>query len=427
MRRLLSVALLTLPAIAGAQDTVLHCGRLFDADSARLLGPHSIVVRDGRIAAVQPGHVAAPDGAQRIDLSQQSCLPGLIDSHVHLSGETSPTAYSDNFRLNPEDQAFRAVGYAERTLLAGFTTVRDLGGTTTLALRNAIDAGLVRGPRIVAAGKSIATTGGHADPVNGVNREILHALGYPGPEDGVVSGPLEARRAVRQRYKEGADVIKLTATGGVLSVARSADNPQFMIDEIEAIVATARDYGYKVAAHAHGKEGMRRAIVAGVDSIEHGTYMDDEIFTLMKKHGTWYVPTILAGVFVSEKSAVPGYYPEVVRPKAERIGKLIQGTFGRAHAAGVRIAFGTDAGVFPHGGNGREFALMVEAGMPPALALQSATRNAAELLDRAGEIGSVAVGKHADLIAVDGDPIDDITLMQRVGFVMKGGKVVSHR
>jgi imidazolonepropionase-like amidohydrolase len=424
MRRLLSALILILPVAAGAETLLLDCGRLFDADTARLLGPHTIVVREGRIAALHPGRADAEAEARRIDLSQASCLPGLIDMHVHIGSQTSPQAYSEGFRLNVEDYAFRSVGYAERTLLAGFTTVRDLGGTIAPALRDAIEAGLVRGPRIVAAGKSIATTGGHADPLNGVNRDILHAFGYPGPEDGVVSGPLEARRAVRQRYKDGSDVIKLTATGGVLSFAKSGDNPQFMQDEIAAIVATARDYGYRVAAHAHGKEGMRRAVVAGVDSIEHGTYMDDEIFALMKQHGTWYVPTITAGMFVSEMSQVPGYYPEIVRPKAERIGKLIQATFGRAHRAGVKIAFGTDAGVFPHGDNGREFALMVEAGMAPATALQTATRNAAELLGRSDELGSIAVGKHADIVAVDGDPLTDITLMQKVGFVMKGGQVV---
>jgi imidazolonepropionase-like amidohydrolase len=437
MHRLLAVLLIALPVSASADSAVLNCGRLFDAESARMLGPHAIVVRDGRIAELRagrieadaagaPGEDSSAGGHAWIDLGQHTCLPGLIDMHVHLSSQTSPQAYVEGFRLNPEDHAFRSVGYAERTLLAGFTTVRDLGGTLAPSLRNAIDAGLVRGPRIVAAGKSLATTGGHADPLNGVSREILHAFGYPGPEDGVISGPLEARRAVRQRYKDGSDVIKLTATGGVLSFARSGDNPQFMQDEIAAVVATARDYGYRVAAHAHGKEGMRRAVIAGVDSIEHGTYMDDEIFALMKEHGTWYVPTILAGVFVSEMSQVPGYYPDVVRPKAERIGQLIQGTFARAHRAGVKIAFGTDAGVYPHGDNGREFALMVEAGMAPAVALQSATRNAAELLGRSDDVGSIAVGKHADIVAVAGDPIADITLMQRVGFVMKGGAVVKH-
>ena len=238
-------------------------------------------------------------------------------------------AYEERFRLDSVDFAFRAVGYAEKTLRAGFTTVRDLGGEVTLKLRDAINAGLVKGPRIYAAGKSIATTGGHADPTNGMNSQLSFVLGPPGPTQGVINGPDEARQAVRQRYKDGSDVIKITATGGVLSYAKSADAPQFMADEIRAIVETARDYGYTVAAHAHGKEGMKRAIEGGVTSVEHGTFMDDEIMALMKQHGTWYVPTITAGRFVAEKAKVPGYLPDIVRPKAERIGAQIQDTFAQ--------------------------------------------------------------------------------------------------
>ncbi len=418
----LSAALVT-----HAAPQVLHCGQVFDANTARLLGAHSLVIDEGRIKEVRAGTLdAATLGADAtaVDLSAHTCLPGLIDMHVHLGSQTSPAAYSEGFRLNPEDYAFRSVGYAETTLQAGFTTVRDLGGLQTIALRNAINEGRVVGPRIYAAGKSLATTGGHADPRNGINRELAESLGWPGPEEGVVAGPYEARRAVRQRYKEGSDVIKLTATGGVLSFAKSADNPQFMEDEIRAIVETARDYDYKVAAHAHGKEGMRRAVAAGVDSIEHGTYMDEDVFKLMREKGTWYVPTISAGVFVSEKAREIGYYPEIVRPKAERIGALIQGTAGRAHSAGVKIAFGTDAGVFPHGQNAREFVLMVEAGMPAAFALQSATKNAAELLGEWESLGSLEAGKHADVVAVAGNPIENIELMRDVQFVMKAGAVV---
>lgn len=423
---LLAVSL-TAALAAQAAPQVLHCGQVFDANSARLLGPHSLVVEEGRITQVSASRVEASSlgsDATAIDLSGHTCLPGLIDMHVHLGSQTSPAAYSEGFRMNPEDYALRSVGYAETTLKAGFTTVRDLGGLQTIALRNAINEGRIAGPRIFAAGKSLATTGGHADPRNGINRELAESLGWPGPEEGVVAGPYEARRAVRQRYKEGSDVIKLTATGGVLSFAKSGDNPQFMEDEIRAIVDTARDYGFKVAAHAHGKEGMRRAVAAGVDSIEHGTYMDEDIFALMREKGTWYVPTISAGVFVSEKAREIGYYPEIVRPKAERIGALIQATAGRAQAAGVKIAFGTDAGVFPHGDNAREFVLMVEAGMPANLALQSATRNAAELLGESASIGSLEVGKYADVVAVAGNPLQNIALMREVQFVMKGGAVV---
>jgi imidazolonepropionase-like amidohydrolase len=414
-----ALSLLLLPFVAQAEISVLHCGKLFDAQHGRLLNEHTLRIEDGRIASVTAGLKAA-DGA--VDLRRHTCLPGLIDLHVHLSNETNPQAYAEGFRLNPEDFAFRSVGFAKKTLDAGFTTVRDLGGNLALSLRNAINQGLLPGPRIIAAGKSLATTGGHADPLNGVSRDILHSFGYPGPEDGVISGPLEARRAVRQRYKEGSDMIKLTATGGVLSFAKSADNPQFMEDEVEAIVRTARDYGYKVAAHAHGAEGMKRAVLAGVDTIEHGTYMTDEVMKLMRERGTWYVPTLMAGAFVSEKSKQAGYYPEIVRPKAAAVGPKISETTARAYKAGVKIAFGTDAGVFPHGQNAGEFALLVEAGMSPAEALVAATRSAAEALGMQDEIGSLAVGKRADVVAVPGDPLQDIRLMQRVDFVMKDGK-----
>lgn len=414
----IALTLLLLPALAQAETTHLHCGQLFDSTSGKLLGEHTLRIEDGLITALEPG---APGAAGAVDLSGQTCLPGLIDLHVHLSSETNPQAYAEGFRLNAEDFAFRSVGYARRTLDAGFTTVRDLGGNIALSLRNAINQGLIPGPRIIAAGKSLATTGGHADPLNGVSRDLLHSFGYPGPEDGVISGPQEARRAVRQRYKEGSDMIKLTATGGVLSFAKSADNPQFMTDEIAAIVQTAHDYGFKVAAHAHGAEGMKRAVEAGVDSIEHGTYMSDEVMTLMKRKGTWYVPTLMAGAFVSAKSKEPGYYPEIVRPKAAAVGPKISQTTAKAYRAGVRIAFGTDAGVFPHGQNAGEFGLLVDAGLSPSEALQAATRNAAQVLGMESEIGSLAVGKRADVVAVTGNPLQDIRLMEQVDFVMKDG------
>ena len=418
----LALALLAPAAVAADAPQALQCGQLFDARAGRLLPERTLVVADGSIRDVQAGF-APVAGATVIDLRGHTCSPGWIDLHVHLSGESSPASYSAGFRLNPEYIALRSTMYARRTLHAGFTSVRVLGGETTLALRDAIHPGLVEGPRITAAGKSIATTGGHADPTNGLNHLLAHALGDPGPHEGVVNTPDEARAAVRQRYKDGSDVIKITATGGVLSYARSGDAPQFTVDEITAVVETAHDYGYRVAAHAHGKEGMRRAIVGGVDSIEHGTYMDDEIFALMKKHGTWYVPTISAGRFVADKAKIDGYFPEIVRPKAQRIGALIQDTFGHAWRAGVKIGFGTDAGVGPHGSNAEEFVYMVEAGMPPAQALQTATVNAAELLG-VDDVGQVAPGLRADIVAVPGDPLQDITVVRRVDFVMKDGVVV---
>ena len=413
---------LALPAAANAETLALHCGQLFDSAAGRSQAEQTVMVAEGKVREIRSGH-GAVEGARSIDLKGHTCSPGWIDLHVHLSGESNPQSYSEGFRLNPEFTVLRSVGFARKTLEAGFTTVRDLGGETTLSLRDAINQGLVPGPRIYAAGKGIATTGGHGDPTNGLNHLLADALGRPGPAQGVVNSPDEARAAVRQRYKDGSDVIKITATGGVLSYAKSGDGPQFTVDEVRAVVEAANDYGYRVAAHAHGKEGMRRAIVGGVTSIEHGTYMDDEIFALMKKNGTWYVPTIAAGRFVADKAKIDGFYPAVVRPKAARIGALIQETFGKAWRAGVKIGFGTDSGVSLHGDNAAEFVFMVEAGMPPAEALRTATINAAEVLG-VNDIGQLAPGFRADLVAMPGDPLADITLVRKVDFVMKDGVVV---
>lgn len=424
-RTKLSGAALGLALLPGlAQALVLDCGRWLDVKAGQWR-EGSLEIRDGRIAAI-----LAPDAVvdgPRIDLRGQACLPGLIDLHVHLAQETRPEVEVLRSVLGETDAdaAFRSVGMAERTLLAGFTTVRDLGGELAIPLRNAINAGTLRGPRIFAAGKSIATTGGHADPSNALSRELREAMGEPLAPQGVVNGPIEARAAVRARYREGADLIKITATGGVLSRAASGQNAQFMDDELEAIIATARDYGYHVAAHAHGAEGMKRALRAGVTTIEHGSYMDDEAIRLFKKTGAWYVPTISAGRYVAEKAKLPDYYPPIVRPKAAAIGPLIQDTFGRAHRAGVKIAFGTDAGVFPHGENAREFVYMVEAGMAPLAAIRSATLSAAEVLGRAAELGQLAPGYRADVIAVDGDPLEDVSVLQQVRFVMRDGVVFS--
>ena len=401
---------------------LIHAGRVVDGRAERAAGQSTLVVEDGRIAEVASGFRSPAPDDELIDLSHHTVLPGLMDLHVHLSGEMSAKAYLEEFTLDEADVALKAVVYARRTLDAGFTTVRDLGDAyrVTIALRDAIARGDIPGPRIFAAGKSIATTGGHADPTNGWAAAIA---GDPGPADGVVNGTDEARAAVRQRYKEGSDLIKVTATGGVLSLAASGQNPQFAEDELEAIVTTARDYGFHVAAHAHGAEGMKRAVRAGVWSIEHGTYMDDETIRLMREQGTWYVPTILAGRFVAEKSEVDGYFPEIVRPKAAAIGPQIQETFAKAWRAGVKIAFGTDTGVSPHGENAREFVYMVEAGMPAMTAIRSATSVAAEFLGIADRLGTIEAGKLADLIAVEGDPVEDISRLQAVRFVMKEGVV----
>ena len=404
-------------------DTLIHAGKAFTGTSSTLLEKVTIVVDGNKIKAIQKGFVEAGEGDEVIDLKGHTVMPGLMDMHVHLSSQHGgPQTYLERFSLNEADYALRGANFAQVTLEAGFTTVRNLGDSynETIALRNAISKGIATGPRIYTGGKSIATTGGHADPSNGFAHLLRPDVG---PTQGVVNGEVEAREAVRTRYQDGADVIKITATGGVLSVAKSGQNPQFMTDELDAIVQTAKDYGMTVAVHAHGKEGMKRAIEAGVDSIEHGTYMDDEIRALMKKKGTYYVPTILAGKFVAEKAKIDGFFPELVRPKAAAIGPLIQKTFERAHKAGVKIAFGTDSGVSAHGDNAKEFALMVEAGMSPANALLSATVNSAELLGISDILGTLSEGKLADIVAVSGNPLEDISVMESVSFVMKDGVV----
>ncbi|MGB0566612.1 MAG: amidohydrolase family protein [Alteromonas macleodii] len=415
-------ALLSSP-FSTVADTLIHAGKVFTGTSNSLQENVTIVVEDNKIKAVKKGFAEAQEGDTVIDLKTSTVMPGLMDMHVHLSSQHGgPQTYLERFSLNEADYALRAANYAKITLDSGFTTVRNLGDgyNETVALRNAISKGYATGPRIYTVAKSIATTGGHADPSNGLSHLLRPDVG---PKQGVVNGEAEAREAVRTRYQDGADLIKITATGGVLSVAKSGQNPQFMTDELEAIVETAKDYGMTVAVHAHGKEGMKRAIEAGVDSIEHGTYMDDEIRTLMKKHGTYYVPTILAGKFVADKAKIDGFFPELVRPKAAAIGPLIQNTFEQAHKAGVKIAFGTDSGVSAHGDNAQEFSLMVEAGMKPADALLSATVNSASLLGISDILGTLEEGKLADIVAVQGNPLDDISLMESVSFVMKDGIV----
>ena len=402
----------------------LQCGQVFDSRSGKLAGPQTLIVRNGKIEQVIGGTGAEVAGATRVDLSGHTCMPGWTDLHVHLGSQSSPQSYSEGFRLDDVDYAFRSVDYAKKTLMAGFTSVRDLGGEVSPHLRDAINQGLVSGPRIWAAGKSIATTGGHADPTNGYNDALSHLIGPPGPTEGVINSIDDARQAVRQRYKEGSDVIKITATGGVLSYAKSGDAPQFTVEEVKAIVDTAKDYGYRVAAHAHGDEGIKRAVLGGVTSIEHGTYMSPETMSLMKQKGTWYVPTVYAGRFVADKAKIDGYFPDVVRPKAARIGALIQDTAARAYKNGVKIAFGTDSGVSAHGDNAYEFVLLTRAGLSPIEAIRTATVNAADHLGITAEAGSLAPGKAADLIAVEGDPLADASVLQKVDHVIKGGVVV---
>ena len=407
-------------ALARPQLTILHCGKLIDGHSKNTKKVVSIIVEKNTIVDIADGYVDPGEGDLAIDLNGYTVLPGLMDMHVHLSSESSPKRYTERFTMGRDDYAYQSIAYAKRTLMAGFTTVRDLGGPINTSLRNAIKNNQVVGPRVYSAGKAIATTGGHADPTNGVRFELM---GDPGPAEGVVNGIAEARKAVRQRYKNGADLIKITATGGVLSVAKNGENPQFQEDEIRAIVETAADYGMHVAAHAHGAEGMKRAVRAGVRSIEHGTLMDEETMALMKEKGTYYIPTISAGEFVAEKAEIDGYYPDIVRPKAKKIGPQIKETFQKAYDAGVSIAFGTDSGVSYHGDNAKEFAYMVEAGMSEIEAIMSATKTAAELLEISNTLGTIEKNKLADIIAVEGDPIENIAALESVVFVMKNGVI----
>jgi len=418
-------ALFLMLAAGGAQAATqtVNCGRLLDVKAGVWRDKVSIVIEGGKVKSV--GSMAAAAG--HVDLSAHSCMPGFIDMHVHLTSETSRQVDALRRALseNPADAAFQAVDKATRTLMAGFTTVRDLGAGAGLnvSLKRAIDSGAVPGPRMFTSGKSIATTGGHADPTNGLSQRLSRALGEPGPNEGVVNSAEEARQAVRARYKEGADLIKITATGGVLSQARSGQNAQYTEDELRAVVATAKDYGFRVAAHAHGTEGIKRAIRAGVDSIEHGTLLDDEAIALFKKHGTWLVPTLSAARFSAEKAKEADYFSALVRPKVIAMAAQSQAAFARAYKAGVKVAFGTDAGVFPHGENAKEFAYMVEAGVPALEAIRSATLSAATLLDESKSLGSIEPGYAADIVAVSGDPLRDITLLQKLTFVMKNGVV----
>lgn len=424
-RNYLLALLVGVSSSAFAQRTLIHCGTLIDGISNTPKSQVTIVVEKNRIADVQNGYTAAQANDKVVDMKTRTVMPGWIDMHVHIESETSKDQYLKRMSNNMADVAFEAQKHAATTLMAGFTTVRDLGGSgVNVSIRNAINKGLVIGPRIFTSGRTIATTGGHGDPTNGISNT------YSVPDyvtNGVVNSPEEGRQAVRQRYKDGSDCIKITATGGVLSIAKNGKGPQFTEDEISAIVSTAKDYGFHVAAHAHGAEGMKRAIRAGVTTIEHGTFMDDEAIELFKKHGAYYVPTIIAGKTVGDSVKVPGYYHPLVVPKAIETAKQIAETFAKAYKAGVKVAFGTDAGVFPHGYNAKEFQYMVEGGMPMMEAIKSATIVNAEVLGMKSELGSVEKGKLADIVAVEGDPLKDAKAMMNVAFVMKEGRVYKEK
>ena len=422
MKKLFLLSILLTTLTLQAQDTYIQCGKLIDTKNGKVLTNKTIIVSGKTIKSIEDGFSNPTNATDKIvDLKTKTVMPGWIDMHVHLEEESSPTHYIEEFTLNDADVAFNAEVFAIHTLMAGFTTVRDLGGTgVNVSLRNAINAGKVIGPRIFTAEKALASTGGHADPTNGYRKDLM---GNPGPKEGVVNSVDDAKQAVRQRYKNGADWIKITATGGVLSVAKSGTNPQFTQEEMDAIVSTAKDYGMKVAAHAHGDEGIQRAIKAGVKTIEHGTEMSESTMDMMIKYNCFLMPTLSAGKFVAEKAKIANYYPAIVVPKALSIGPRLQAMFAKAYKKGVPFGFGTDAGVFPHGENAKEFIYMTEAGMPFMKALQAATVTNAMLLDMDKQIGVLEPGFLADIIATNDDPTQNINTVSDVVFVMKEGVV----
>ena len=403
-------------------NTYIYTSSYIDVLNLKIISNSTIVIDGSAISAINKGFTKVPDDSVLIDLRGYTLMPGLMDMHVHFGQEYLSKSERPG-KVERETAAIMATQHAYKTLKAGFTTVRQVGdsGMVAISLRDAINAWHILGPRIFTSGKSIATTGGHADPTNGM---ASGAYTYPTAEDGVINGPYDAYAAVRQRYKDGADGIKLTVTGGVLSVAKSGDNPQFTEEEVNSVVKAAKDYGMWVAVHAHGAEGMKRAVIAGVDSVEHGTLMTEEVMDLMIKNGTYYVPTISAGEFVAEKAKIDNYFPDIVRPKAASVGPQIAATFAKAYKRGVKIAFGTDAGVQAHGTNWREFVYMSENGMPPIETIKAASIETAKLLSIETTHGSITVGKVADLVAVKGNPLTDMSLMEDISFVMKGGESV---
>ena len=421
MKKLLFLILFISLSI-NAQDYYLHAGKLFNSKEGKMLDNMTIIVSGNKITDIKKGfEIPKNDNSVIIDLKDSTVMPGFIDLHVHIESEYNPEKYLNEFTAEESEIAFSSLKFAKRTLMAGFTTVRDLGGSgVNISLRNAINKGEVIGPRIFTAGKAIGTTGGHADPTNGWKKSIA---GDPGPQDGVINGVDDARKAVRERYKNGADVIKITATGGVMSIAKNGQNPQFTLEEIKAICETANDYDMIVAAHAHGDEGIQRAVIGGVHTIEHGTLLSEESMKLMKQYGTYYVPTITAGKEVAANAKIPGYYDELVVPKALAIGPKIQSTTERAYKAGVNIAFGSDAGVFPHGKNAKEFKYMNEAGIPVIECLQAATIVNAKILSMENEIGQIEKDFIADIVATKSNPEDDISSLENVTFVMKKGVI----
>ncbi|OYX05769.1 MAG: Xaa-Pro dipeptidase [Caulobacter vibrioides] len=410
-----------LAGAANAQATFVQAGRLLaDPATGKVETAKTLVLENGKVTRVLDGYVAEP-GGKVVDLKDSFVLPGLIDSHVHLTGQQNPNGRLQAVTQSPSDSAMVGAGYARKTLMAGFTTVANLGANSQaiFALREGIKRGDVAGPRILASGSSISVHGGHGD-INGYSEDVMHAL----RPDSVCSGADDCRRAVREQIWLGADLIKITATGGVLSNTAAGLAKQFSDAELAAIVESAHSMGRKVTAHAHGGDGINAFLKAGGDSIEHGTYLDNEGIALMKKSGGYLVPTLMAGDFVTRIALGPNnYFTPAQTAKALEAGPKMLDMVRRAHAGGVKIAFGTDSGVSAHGDNAGEFALLVKAGLTPLEAIQTATVNAADHFSLSNEIGSLTPGKAADLIAVKGDPLKDVTELQRVTSVIKGGVV----
>lgn len=423
-RHSMMLALLALAAGAGAraETLLIHAGELLAVPGERPRSAQTVVVEDGRIAGVRNGY-AEPgdfgDNVRVIDLRNAFVLPGLMDMHVHLQGELGPDNDRDELKMSPQLVQMRSVHFAMKTLLAGFTTVRDVGSSPQemYALRDAIERGWIDGPRIVAAG-GVGITGGHSD-ISGVRPELLELWTSPN----VCDGPYDCRRATRNAIKYGADLIKITSTGGVMTDRATGTGQQMEADELREVVQAARRMGRKVAAHAHQEDGIIAALQAGVDSIEHGSYAGPDAIRLFRETGAYLVPTLLAGKTVAAMAVEADFMTDAVKEKAIRVGNDMAGNFTRAHDAGVNIAYGTDSGISPHGTNAEEAVLMVENGMSAMDVLVAATVNAADLIDMSEELGTIESGKQADLIAVAGSPLDDIETLLDVTFVMKGGKV----
>jgi len=406
-----------------SQDKYIHAGKIYDSSSGKYHLNKTIIISGNIISSIEDGFIEPKNEKILIyDLKSKVILPGLIDFHVHMESESGgKDRYINRFQENKADVAFKSTLVAKKTLLAGFTTVRDVGGSgVNISLRNAINNGVVIGPRIFTSGKTIATTGGHGDPTNGYKEGLIDD---PGPKDGVVNSISDARKAVRYRYKNGADLIKITATGGVMSMAKNGQNPQFTEEVINAVVSTAKDYGMHVAAHAHGDEGMYRAVKSGVKTIEHGSIMKERTMKLMREKNAYLVPTISAGEHVAKMAKIPGYYPDIIIPKAIEVGVQNKATTKKAFQMGVPIAFGTDAGVYPHGDNAGEFLYMDEIGIPAEYSIKSATITNAKLLNMENLIGQIKKGFFADIIATDKSPTEDISTLKNVIFVMKNGEV----